>query len=432
MPPRGKRPGYKRNARSGLRYWYAKQVMRNTMGYPDPCIALPVDADDETIDRLCQDYTASLRQWVQDALAADPEEPAPHYDARRVYDGSVRSVCRIYQEHPYSDFRYVKSNTRRFYAANLKIVELTVGGRQVRNLTIVDCKNWYAQWRKPAVADGPERIDRAHDAISVFKMALNFCAALRLPHCEQLAAALEKVKFEKGGAREQELTYAQTINFIETARNLADKGVIERSRALSMSVGVAAQLDLMLRQRDVIGEYPKSAVDLEKAQKRGAAVLNCDGRMWAGYFTWEAFPGWRWRMRTSKSRYRSLAEFDLTKRSLLFPLLEQVPFGQRHGAVIKGANGHPITEKVYREGFRRIARAAGIPDDVWSMDARAGGATEAHEREVPIELISESLTHSNTETTVRYIRRRAAKLDRLAEEVSRKRAAESGNKGGKS
>ena len=103
------------------------------------------------------------------------------------------------------------------------------------------------------------------------------------------------------------------------------------------------------------------------------------------------------------------------------------PFDQRHGAVIKGANGHPITEKVYREGFRRIARAAGIPDDVWSMDARAGGATEAHEREVPIELISESLTHSNTETTVRYIRRRAAKLDRLAEEVSRKRAAESGN-----
>jgi hypothetical protein len=114
--------------------------------------------------------------------------------------------------------------------------------------------------------------------------------------------------------------------------------------------------------------------------------------VWAGYFTWEAFPGWRWRMRTSKSRYRSVAEFDLTKRSLLFPLLEQVPFDQRHGAVIKGE----------------------------------------HEREVPIELISESLTHSNTETTIRYIRRRAAKLDRLAEEVSRKRAAESGNKGGQS
>jgi hypothetical protein len=34
---------------------------------------------------------------------------------------------------------------------------------------------------------------------------------------------------------------------------------------------------------------------------------------------------------------------------------------------------------MYARWFRQIARAAGIPDDVWNMDSRAGGATEADE-----------------------------------------------------
>jgi hypothetical protein len=46
----------------------------------------------------------------------------------------------------------------------------------------------------------------------------------------------------------------------------------------------------------------------------------------------------------------------------------------------------------------------------------AGGATEADDAGASIELISEGLTHSNTVTTTRYIRRRKAKMDALARE----------------
>jgi len=39
-----------------------------------------------------------------------------------------------------------------------------------------------------------------------------------------------------------------------------------------------------------------------------------------------------------------------------------------------------ITAPVRRSRwFRQIARAACIPDEVWNMDSRAGGATEADE-----------------------------------------------------
>ena len=99
-------------------------------------------------------------------------------------------------------------------------------------------------------------------------------------------------------------------------------------------------------------------------------------------------------MKTSKSKYRAAAEFDLSSYSLLLPLLEAVPHDQRTGAIVKGEHGLPIRERSYRKWFRQIARAAGIPDAVWSMDSRAGGATEAEQAGAEIDAIQGALTHS--------------------------------------
>ena len=66
-------------------------------------------------------------------------------------------------------------------------------------------------------------------------------------------------------------------------------------------------------------------------------------------------------MKTSKSKYRSAADFDLTKYTLLFPLLEAVPLEHRTGAVVMGAKGLPVRRDMYARWFRQIARAAGIP-----------------------------------------------------------------------
>jgi len=80
----------------------------------------------------------------------------------------------------------------------------------------------------------------------------------------------------------------------------------------------------------------------------------------------------------------------------------------------------------YGNWFRDIARAAGIPDAVWNMDARAGGATEAG---AALEAIQGALTHTNKVTTLRYLRgRRTKKLSEIAEARNSKRAAE--NDGG--
>jgi integrase len=130
--------------------------------------------------------------------------------------------------------------------------------------------------------------------------------------------------------------------------------------------------------------------------------------------------------KTSKSKYRSAAEFDLTRYSLLYPLLQAVPHEKRVGAMVRGEHGLPVRERSYRKWFRQIARAAGIPDEVWSMDSRAGGATEAEEAGAPTDAIQGTMMHEDDEMTRRYIRRRAKKIADVAEARNRKRAAESG------
>ena len=138
--------------------------------------------------------------------------------------------------------------------------------------------------------------------------------------------------------------------------------------------------------------------------------------------------GWRWRMKTSKSKYRSAADFDLTKYDLLLPLLEAVPHANRAGAIVKGEKNLPIRQAMYARWWRQIARAAGIPDTVWNMDARAGGATEADESGAEIEAIQAQLTHSKESTTLRYIRRgRTRKIELVAEARAKKRASDGGD-----
>ncbi len=94
----------------------------------------------------------------------------------------------------------------------------------------------------------------------------------------------------------------------------------------------------------------------------------------------------------------------------------------------EGEGGLPVRYRSYAKWFRQIAKAAGIPDDVQSMDARTGGATEADEADAAEEAIQGAMTHTNKTTTLRYIRRRAKKIADVAKARKRSRIAD--NDGG--
>src|SRR5262245_53934626 len=225
------------------------------------------------------------------------------------------------------------------------------------------------------------------------RMILRFGFALGHDECGKRDDRLAKQRFEKGGAREQEMTYAQASAFVRKALELGQQDLIPMKRARSMAIGVAGQFELALRQKDIIGEWVEDK--------------------WSGPFAWENIPAWKVRLKTSKNR--AAAVFTLSNYPLLYPLLESVPHEERVGAIVTGEHDLPVGERSYRKWFRAIARAAEIPDEVWSMDSRAGAATEADEAGADLAAISDMLTHAEPGTTVRYIRRREKRIASAAE-----------------
>jgi hypothetical protein len=331
-------------------------------------------------------------------------------------DETIGNLCRLYVRHPDSPFRDAKYNTQRDYRGSIKLIAAALGERPVPDVTVIDIVHCYREWRAPIHPDRPVRTRRAHGAVTVLRQVLGFGMTIRYPGCAQLVLELPKRRFARAGAREMQLTYPQLNAFIETAFQLEGCGRLEPGRGRTMAIGAAAQFDLTARQKDIIGEWlPCAEPDLFDPQD----ATSCR-ETWAGSFRWDNIPGWIWRLRTSKNR--STIEYDLSRYSILFPLLNSVPRSQRTGAIIKGTRGLPVRERTYRDWFRKIACTAGLPDSVWLMDARAGGATEADAAGADIKSIADHMTHAETRTTIRYVRDVAGRVAEVADARARKRA----------
>lgn len=96
-------------------------------------------------------------------------------------------------------------------------------------------------------------------------------------------------------------------------------------------------------------------------------------------------------------------------------LLARVPDDCRVGPLIVDETaGRPYAEHAYAREWRVIARAAGIPDAVWNMDARAGGISEADDAGAELDEIRSAAGHSQMSTTLRYVRGAIWKSRRVA------------------
>lgn len=399
--------------RNGRRYWLANQARRGKAAYYRPkSIELPMHADKAELERLCKKYTVDLDAWI--------EQPGPQ--VRTVYDGTMRSACRIYQEHEDSSFNLVKYNTQATYLTSLRLIERTVGHLKIPDVTVPQVRGWHRKWLEPSRPGGREHVKRAEDAIAMVRAVLRFMASLRTHDgCKQLSDELAHVRFAGSRPREQYMTIDYVRSFLDAAGAMWARGEIPLVVARSVMIGVAAPFETLLRQRDIVGEWARKGA--RRKLPPDITVIEAGRDVWIGYFVWENFKNWRWVMRTSKSSYRESGDFRLDKLSLLYPLLGSVPYCDRVGAVVKGEDGLPIRYRTYARWFRVIARRAGIPDDVWLMDARAGGATEADMAGASIGDIQGAMRHKNPTMTARYIRSGPGrKITAVADARAKKRA----------
>jgi integrase len=164
-----------------------------------------------------------------------------------------------------------------------------------------------------------------------------------------------------------------------------------------------------LRQRDVIGEWEPIAAGAE----RSGIVLR--GRRWVHGLTWaDISPEMTIVKETTKTG--ALVAHDLKLCPLVYSTLALVPQHQRVGPLIIDEEAkRPYAAHAYTREWRTIARAAGVPDHVWNMDARAGGISEGDDAGADLDMLRSTAGHTQASTTARYVRGTIGKSRKVAE-----------------
>ncbi|AJY46256.1 integrase [Martelella endophytica] len=393
-----KAPGLKARRRTNgtvAYYWVASAVSRDTAGYPIKTVR--VHGDDNEIRHRCRVLTAELKEWLSQQDRGQNKR----------YDGTLRSLIRLYQTTPESPYNHVKANTRAMYDESLGLLEKSVGARRLGKLTGLDFVRWYNNFKLPASGGKPERQRRAYKAMQLLRIVIKFGVVMNIAECFRLATILSGMEFTAPAARTKSVTYDQAQTICERA---IEKGL------LSIAIAQALQFDLTLRQIDVIGRWERT-----KDPETGGIVDR--GQRWVDGLLWSHI-GADGVLSKPTSKTGQTAEHDTHAYPMLQKLLDMVPQDQRVGPVVKSeTTGLPYRYRYFYKIWREVATEAGVPKDVWNRDSRAGGVTEGSDAGADIEHLRHHANHKNIQTTTRYNRTTLEKTRHVAElRIARRKA----------
>ena len=314
------------------------------------------------------------------------------------HDGTIGGLIRCYQTDPDSDFHKLRYGSKRNYRNFFKIIEQDHGNELVAKLTGRLARQWHREWSERGTA-------MAHGLVTMLRTALTFGATiLDDPDCRVARETLRDMKFAMAKPRSSHITAEQVIAIRRKAHELGHP---------SIALAQAFQFDLMLRQRDVIGEWvPMSEL--------GTSDVVHEGRKWLRGIRWSEINGMVLKHVTSK-RQKEI-EFDLNCAPMV--LEELAFFGDVKIAgpiIVHEATGRPYLNDTFRKLWREIADAAGLPREVKNMDSRAGAITEALAAGASLDSVRKAATHSDVKMTARYSRGDAEAAKAVADARNRSR-----------
>lgn len=271
----------------------------------------------------------------------------------------------------------------------LRVLAKAIGKRSLASIGLTDLLRWYDEAKRPKAEGKPERIRKAHGIIKMLRRLFAFGKSAEIAGSARLVSILEETRFKQPPRRRAKLERHHVEAFIPVALTAG---------RLSLAIGTAAQFETMMRQRDVIGEWQP----IGRSEDGGGIVVR--GRRWANGLTWQDLQD-DFVLRKHTTKTGALVAHDLKLCPLTFGLLSRIPGEKRVGPVIVDETaGRPYAEHAYSREWRRIARRAGIPDEIWNMDARAGAITEAEDAGADLDSIRSAAGHTQASTTSRYSR----------------------------
>jgi hypothetical protein len=317
---------------------------------------------------------------------------------------TLAELIDAYKTDPESTYHGLRYRVRQSQEGLLKRIVDRHGAEPLNNVKTRVIKAWHREW-----SHNGEKIAMGHSVMAQLRTLFSFgMTMLEDADCERLVPVMSAQRFPAPAARTECLTADQVINVRAEAHKRGWH---------SIALAQALQFELILRQKDVIGEW----VPLDEP---GTSDVTWHGHKWLhGLRGSEIDRDLTLRHVTSKRG--KLLEISL---SLAPMVLEELAFvGDRLTSgplVICEHTKRPWSANEYRRKWRICADAVGVPKSVKNMDSRAGGITEATGAGADIEHVRHAATHSSIQMTQRYSRGAAEKIENVQKLrlESRKRA----------
>lgn len=364
----------------------------------------PSRAEWEVISAWCIRYHAEQLLWARGG-AEDPLS---------VFDGTIIGLLNVYQTHKKSPIKKLRYDSLKQYAGCLASLNAAIGRVRVKHITFDDISDWQDEFADNGDGGKPMKA-RSANMIGALKRAFTF-GALVLPKdagchdVRDIFLTMAEAKLMNTGSRQRKeyMTAAQCRMIRAKAHELGFH---------SIAIEQAFAFELGVRQKDVIGEWLPVAWP-------GVTDIHEGPRKWLMGMRWDEIDeNLVLKHRLSKSLRGKSALMDseagkvkawgLRDYPMIMDELRQIAGADqfsrsdlpaRGPLIVSEKSGQPWDRSVFKDRWRKIATAAGVPANIQNRDSRSGAATEADLAGVAPDKRQRMLGHARGETTRRYER----------------------------
>lgn len=344
----------------------------------------PSEADRLLISDQCTRLQNEMLVWGRGGI---PKVGVP-------LDETLGGLIRSYQTDPDSGYQELRYASRKNADSRCKLIEDEYGEVKRRDIDARLIKGWHRKW-----SDGG-KVTSAHGKVGQLRTVFGFGATiLEDKQCLRLRDICKGLRFKMGQHRKEYITADQALAVIAKAHELGWHS-IARAQAF--------QFECTLRQKDVIGEWvPISDPNF--------STLTSGQWKWLRGLRGEEIDG-NLILRHTTSKKQKPVEVNLRLAPMVMADLDWAKSFPAEGPlIICESTQRPWQSNHFRNRWRRIARAAGIPNATFNMDSRAGAITEASEVS-DMDDVRRTAAHSNVSQTNQYAREDAKAIARVMTE----------------
>lgn len=339
----------------------------------------PTAEEIDFISDRCQSLQAEMLGWSRGGVP----------DAE--FDGTVGHLIDLYQTDADSKYRKLRPCSRVYYISLCRRIRADHGNKRLADMKARDLHRWYEELQIPGKRNKKKipQIAGAHATIGMFRTILGFgMTILESEDCTRLSVILHKMRFEMAKPRTEQLTAEHVVAIRAEAHRVGQH---------SIALASAFQFEVILRQKDVIGEW----VDVSEA---GISDVTYHGQKWLRGIRWENIDD-QLVLRHITSKRQKPIEVNLLEAPMVMEELRLLPSIPKKGPiVVNDTTGLPHSADHFRRHWRKIATTVGVPKSIRNMDSRAGAISEATLAGAVLEHVQHAATHSDISMTQRYAR----------------------------